>query len=233
MQPPKDISQALLEHLKRQSKSYPGLGSAGPDCSTNLLGNFMNSCSKCKMFFSQGKQVIKTDLKNYSFSHNHGSGKWQTIWKVTILLEGPIFDFHDYGRKYTSSRACLPMGCSQWATGICHQSAKPLVLALVLKGLPYVPLHHSRKVVKKQKQKIKISKHKSQGWCIANHHFEGHSSPNGGHEMAFHWSWDPHMLLMTRAAARPDNWKQKETYTTNDNQLNQQIFANANLFGYS
>ncbi len=27
----------------------------------------------------------------------HGfSGKWRHSWKVTILLEGPIFDFHDY-----------------------------------------------------------------------------------------------------------------------------------------
>ncbi len=34
----------------------------------------------------------------YSFSHNHGSGKW---WRM-VVLEGPIFNFHDYGRKSRS-----------------------------------------------------------------------------------------------------------------------------------
>ncbi len=38
-------------------------------------------------------------MNRYSFSHNHGLVENGYIWKVTILLEGPIFDFHDYGRK--------------------------------------------------------------------------------------------------------------------------------------
>ena len=30
--------------------------------------------------------------RRYSFSHNHGSGKWLYL----KVLEAPIFDFHDY-----------------------------------------------------------------------------------------------------------------------------------------
>ena len=43
---------------------------------------------------------ISASYKNsYPFSHNYGSVENGGVWKVTILLEGPIFDFHDYGRK--------------------------------------------------------------------------------------------------------------------------------------
>ena len=43
------------------------------------------------------KGLSERKAKTHSFSH----GKWKNayIWKVTILLDTPIFDFHDYGRK--------------------------------------------------------------------------------------------------------------------------------------
>ena len=38
----------------------------------------------------------------YPFSHNHGSVENHPKWKeTTVVLEGPIFHFHDYGRKGT------------------------------------------------------------------------------------------------------------------------------------
>ena len=43
-------------------------------------------------------EVSKSTI--YPSSHDHGSVEnGVTIWKVTILLEGPIFHFHNYGRK--------------------------------------------------------------------------------------------------------------------------------------
>ena len=125
-----------------------------------------------------------------------------------------------------TTRACLPMGCSQWATGICHQSAKPSVLA------PYLPLQTScfRRVGKKTSKKHQNkSKHQSQGWCTANHNkppsLRDIHRQTANMRRLFHWSWDPHMLLMTRAAARPDNNQWQPAQPAN-------ICKAANLFGY-
>ncbi len=42
--------------------------------------------------------------RKYSFCQNHGRGKWLYLkgnYILIILLEGPLFHFHDYGRKGT------------------------------------------------------------------------------------------------------------------------------------
>ena len=42
----------------------------------------------------------KTRTKHgYPFSHNHGNGESPYINERKLILEGPIFHFHDYGRK--------------------------------------------------------------------------------------------------------------------------------------
>ena len=46
-----------------------------------------------------GAESLPVTRNSYPFFHNHGSVENGGIQKVTILLEGPIFDFHDYGRK--------------------------------------------------------------------------------------------------------------------------------------
>ena len=47
------------------------------------------------------KDVLIWILNSYSFSQNHGSGKWLNIWKVSTIVDTPHFSrkTHDCGRK--------------------------------------------------------------------------------------------------------------------------------------
>ena len=55
-----------------------------------------------KPFFWDLKAYVRGQAWYYSFSRNHGSGKWLYLWKETTIGDIPflsIFHFDDYGRK--------------------------------------------------------------------------------------------------------------------------------------
>ena len=151
------------------------------------------SCSNvCNVCVSQGQQV-KIELTNPS------------------SVKPPAV------RQCLSPNGLLPMG---------NRDLPPISKALSVGtgGLPYLPLQTScfRRVGKKTSKKHQNkSKHKSQGWCTANHNkppsLREHSSPNGEHETAF-----PLKLRSSHAtddSGRSSSWQQPMTTSSTSKYL--------------